>query len=231
MRSARSNTVTVVAGAGQLLGGGETGRPGTDHGDRLAGQRRRAAAADPALVEGVVDDLDLDLLDGHRVLVDAEHARRLARRRAQPAGELREVVRRVQPLDRVAPPVAVHEVVPLGDQVAQRTAVVAERDTAVHAAAGLVAKGVVAGSPRRPLSSPAAAAERADGSGSPDVCASEIHSDQPRAAAMIASSTSLPAPGLGDRLEHPLVVARHHLHEVLHLLDQSARIVLRQPNR
>ena len=34
------------------------------------------------------------------IVVDAEHARRLARRRAQPAGELRKVVRRVQPIDR-----------------------------------------------------------------------------------------------------------------------------------
>ena len=43
----------------------------------------------------------------------------------------------VQPLDRLAPLVAVDEVVPLGDEVAERTPAVAERDTAVHAAAGL----------------------------------------------------------------------------------------------
>ena len=45
MRSARSNTVTVVAGAGQLLRGGQAGRTGTDDGDLLARQLRRAAAA------------------------------------------------------------------------------------------------------------------------------------------------------------------------------------------
>jgi hypothetical protein len=50
---------------------------------------------------------DLDLLDRHRrVAVDPEHARGLARGRAQPAGELREVVGRVQALDRVAPAIA-----------------------------------------------------------------------------------------------------------------------------
>ncbi len=56
----------------------------------------------------------------------------------KPAGELGEVVRRVQPLDRLAPVFAVHEVVPVGDEVAERAAVVAERDAAVHAATGLV---------------------------------------------------------------------------------------------
>ena len=67
-----------------------------------------------------------------RILVDAEHARRLARRWAETAGELG-VVRGVQSLDGVAPTVAVDEIVPVGDEVAQRAAVVAERDAAVHA--------------------------------------------------------------------------------------------------
>ena len=75
------------------------------------------------------------------VLVDAQHAGRLARRRAQPPGELGEVVGGV--LDRVAPPVLAHQVVPLGDQIAQRTAVVAERNPAVHAARGLLLQHVV----------------------------------------------------------------------------------------
>ena len=38
MRSARSNTVDVVAGPGQLLGGGQAGGAGADDGDLLAGQ-------------------------------------------------------------------------------------------------------------------------------------------------------------------------------------------------
>ncbi len=143
MRSARSNTVTVVTGPGQLLRGRQTGRARSDDGDLLAGEPVRRQRHHPALVEGVVDDLDLDLLDGHRVLVDAEHARRLTRRGAQPTGELGEVVGGVQPLDGVAPTVPVDQVVPLGDQVAQRAAVVAERDSAVHAAGGLILQHVV----------------------------------------------------------------------------------------
>ena len=97
---------------------------------------------DPALLPRPVDDLDLDLLDRHRVGVDAEHARRLARRRAQPAGELGEVVGGVELVDRLLPVVAVDEVVPVGDQVAERAPVVAERDAAVHAPPGLGLRGL-----------------------------------------------------------------------------------------
>ena len=126
-----------VAGAGQLLGGGEAGRARADDGDGLARESLGRQRLDEALVEGLLDRRDLDLLDRHGRLVDAEDARRLARRRAEPAGELREVVRRVQALDRVGPVAAPGEVVPLRDEVAERAARVAERDAAVHAAAGL----------------------------------------------------------------------------------------------
>src|SRR5690606_6964573 len=87
--------------------------------------------------EGLVDDRDLDVLDRHRGLVDAQHAGRLARGRADAAGELREVVRRMQAVDRLVPVLAPREVVPLGDEVPKRAALVAERDAAVHAAGGL----------------------------------------------------------------------------------------------
>ena len=127
----------VVARTRQLLRGGEPGRARADDRDPLARLLRRQDRRDPALGPGAVDDLDLDLLDRDGILVDAEHARGLARRRAQPPREFREVVRRVQPLDRLPPVVAVDEVVPVGDEVAERAPAVAERDAAVHAAAGL----------------------------------------------------------------------------------------------
>ncbi len=162
----------VVTGAGQLLGGGEAGRAGADDDDALAGLHARHLRGDPALGPRAVDDLHLDLLDRHRVVVDAEHARRLARRRAQPAGELGEVVRRVQPVDRVAPVVAVDEVVPVRDQVAERAAVVAERDAAVHAAPGLQLEHVLGELRRRPRSSRGRAPRSVDASG---VCAIHLH--------------------------------------------------------
>ena len=127
----------VVPGARELLRGGQTGRARADDRDLAAGPHGRHHRRDPPFRPRPFDDLDLDLLDGDRVLADAEHARRLARRRAQATGELGEVVGGVEPLDRVAPVVAVDEVVPVGDEVAERAAVVAERDAAVHAAPGL----------------------------------------------------------------------------------------------
>src|SRR5687768_13318459 len=122
-----------MPGARELLRGGEPSRTRADDRDALARLDGRHHGLDPTLVPGAVDDLHLDLLDGDRVLVDPQHARRLARCRAEPTGELWEAVRCVQPLDRVAPVIAVHEVVPVGDEVAERAAVVAERDAAVHA--------------------------------------------------------------------------------------------------
>ena len=56
----------------------------------------------------------------------------------QTAGELREIVRRVQPLDRRLPAIAVDEIVPVGNQIAQRASLMAERDAAVHAPRALL---------------------------------------------------------------------------------------------
>ena len=120
----------------------------------------------PPLVPGPVDDRHLDLLDGDRVGVDAEHAGGLARRRAQAPGELGEVVGGVQAFDGGLPVVAVDEVVPVRDEVAERAAVVAERDAAVHAARP---PGPAAGRPgtaRTPRASRAAGPARAGARGS-----------------------------------------------------------------
>ena len=126
-----------VSGARQLLGRGEAGGAGADDGDGLAGEASGRVRLHPSAGEGLVDDRHLDLLDGDSRLVDAEDAGGLARRRAQTTRELREVVRGVQPLDGRVALAAPGEVVPLGDEVAERAALVAERHAAVHAAAGL----------------------------------------------------------------------------------------------
>ena len=128
----------AVTRATELLRRREPRRPRSHHRDRataaLLGPHRRHEALFPA----AADDLPLDLLDGDGILVDAEHACRLARRRTHEARELREVVGRVQARQRLLPLVAVGEIVPVGDDVAERTAVVAERNAAVHAARRLL---------------------------------------------------------------------------------------------
>ena len=95
---------TCVPGPGELLGGGEPGRAGADDRDPLAGadERQDGRRRQPsAQARSMISTSTCLIVTGS--CVDAEHARGLARRRAQPPGELREVVRRVQPVDRVRP--------------------------------------------------------------------------------------------------------------------------------
>ena len=56
MRSARSNTVTQMAGLIQLRGGRKARRSGSDDGDILTGTHSRAARLDPAFLESAFDD-------------------------------------------------------------------------------------------------------------------------------------------------------------------------------
>ena len=128
-----------MARARELLRRGEARRPGADDGHALARALRGGARDDPTLVPAAVDDRPLDLLDRHRIaLVDLVHACRLARRGAEAARELGEVVRAVQLLERLPEAVAIHEVVPVRDEVPERAAAVAERHAALHAARALL---------------------------------------------------------------------------------------------
>src|SRR4030095_3045849 len=120
------------------LGGGAAAGAGAHHGDARAGAGSRRLRAHPAFVERALDDGQLDALDRHRVVVDREHARTLARRWAETAGPLREIVRGVQAVERLTPVVLVDQVVPVRDDVPKRAALVAERDAAVHAPRGLL---------------------------------------------------------------------------------------------
>ena len=130
-----------MACAVQLLPARETRRARADDGDGAARALARRLGDDPALVPCARDDRELDLLDRDRVsFLDLEHARRFARRRAETAGELREVVRTMQLRDRFAPAVAIDEVVPIRDEVPERAAVMTERHAALHAASTLLAE-------------------------------------------------------------------------------------------
>ena len=135
----------VVPGAGQLLGRGQPRRSRPDDGHPLAGGDGCRLRLDDAVHPGLVGDRLFDPLDRHAAagvfLRDRQHTRRLARGRAEPAGELREVVGGVQAVAGGVPPAAPDQIVPFRDQVAQwttRCSGVAERNSAVHASAGLL---------------------------------------------------------------------------------------------
>src|SRR5215204_3696208 len=128
-----------VPGPVELLRCREPGRPATDDGNlpTCALLRRRGLGDDPSLLESPIDDGEFYLLYGNGLVVDGEHARGLARGGAEHPRELGEVVGLVQAVYGLLPVLAVHEVVPVGDQVSQGAASVAERHAAVHAARGL----------------------------------------------------------------------------------------------
>ena len=118
----------------QLLRGGQSCRTGPDDGHCLAGLLGRDLRLDPALGPTTVDDGVLNGFDAHRVAIEIHHAGGLARRGANAAGELGEVVGAVQHGQGVVPIVAEHQVVEVRDDVVDGAAVVAKRRAAVHAA-------------------------------------------------------------------------------------------------
>ncbi|EGF33460.1 hypothetical protein IMCC9480_3932 [Oxalobacteraceae bacterium IMCC9480] len=127
----------IVAYPRQLLCRRHAGRTGADDGDFLAGLGGRRLRYDPAVFPTLVDDEMLDRLDADGVTVDAQGAGALARCRANAAGELGEVIGRVQGLERFAITTAIHHVIPVRNDVVDRAAGIAERNTAIHAARAL----------------------------------------------------------------------------------------------
>ena len=128
-----------MAGARQLLRGGKAGRAGAHHRNRLAGFPGGDLRMDPAFFPAPIHDLAFDGLDGDRIVLDVQGTGRLARRRAAPAGEFREIVGGMQRVRRRAPLVAIDQIVPVGDQIVDRAALVAEGNAAIHAARRLLA--------------------------------------------------------------------------------------------
>ncbi len=107
------------------------------------------SGCDPAFLPAAVDDGAFDVLDGDRRRVDAQHAGAFARRGADAAGELGEIIGLVQAFQRLVPEAAIDQVVPFGDQVVDRAAGghaaeqgagVAKGNAAIHAAGALLAQ-------------------------------------------------------------------------------------------
>ena len=93
----------------------------------------------PAFVPAAFHNRPLNQLDRNRRLIDSQHARGLARGRADAAGKLRKVIRRVKPPDCCLPPAVIDQIVPVGNQVIDRASRMAEGNAAVHAAGALLA--------------------------------------------------------------------------------------------
>src|SRR5690242_3728119 len=94
---------------------------------------RRHMRLDPAFLPRTVDNRTLDRFDRDGIVVDVQRAGSLAWGWADAASELWEVVGGMQHPDRVLPLMPIDQIVPVRDQVVDRTALVAERDAAIHA--------------------------------------------------------------------------------------------------
>jgi hypothetical protein len=82
----------VMPCARQLLGARQAGGTRADHRNRLAGARLGDLRHDPAFIPATIHDGAFDGLDGDRAVAEVERAGRFARRRADAAGELREII-------------------------------------------------------------------------------------------------------------------------------------------
>ena len=136
-----------VTGLVELGGTGQACGTGTDDGHCLARPLGRRFGDDPAFFKALINNGAFDALDGDRRLIDAEDAGSLAGRGTNTAGEFGKVVGLVQAVKRFLPEPAVDKVVPLRDQVVDRTACrhafdqrarMAEGHTAIHAAGALL---------------------------------------------------------------------------------------------
>jgi hypothetical protein len=94
---------------------------------------------DQAFVEATVDDVPFQHTDRHGIAVDPQYAGPFAGRGTEPTGELGEIIRGVQGFERIFPAPAVDEIVPLRNQVHDRTTGIAltKGHTAIHATGAL----------------------------------------------------------------------------------------------
>ena len=127
----------------QLLGRSHARRPGSNDGDALAGACCGRFGLDQAFFPRAVHDGLFDHFNADRRLVDAKHASCFARRGADAASKLREVIRRMQDPNRFLPFVPIHQIVPIRNDVVHRTARMAKGNAAIHAASRLRADLVV----------------------------------------------------------------------------------------
>ena len=128
----------IVSGTCELLCCSQACRTRTDDGNTLASLVSRNKWSNPAFVPRTINNFDFNLLDRNWILIDTQNACRLARCRTQTASELRKIICCMQAVKCVTPIIAVYQVVPVGNQVAKRAAIVAKRNAAIHAPARLM---------------------------------------------------------------------------------------------
>ena len=130
--------VNFVSGACELLRAGEPSWAGPDDGDLFTGGLAEDFRLDPSIDERTIDDRAFDRFDRHGRVGEIQRAGRFARRGAYAAGELGEVIGRVEVARGLLPVAVIDEIVPVGDLIVDGTAVVTIRNATIHAPRGLI---------------------------------------------------------------------------------------------
>src|SRR5215471_4692543 len=130
----------IVSGTTKLLGSGQSSGTGADDCNRFPAPIFRRSRTDPALEKSSLDDVLLILLNRDRWLSDTQHARSLTRSRTNASGKLREIVGGVQLTHGFFPIPTINVVVPIRNEIVDRTTGLTERHTAIHAARALFAE-------------------------------------------------------------------------------------------
>ena len=121
----------------KLLGHRQTRRSGTHDSYFFFGPYQGRLRLDPTLIESPVGNLFFDVFNRHRIVVDVKDTGCFARGRADPSGELRKVIGRMQnPKSRLPVPQE-YLMVKIRNNIAQWAAHVTKRHRAVHAPAAL----------------------------------------------------------------------------------------------
>ena len=94
----------------------------------------------PALLESALDNVLFNLLDRDRRRIDTQHTGRFARSGTDSSSKFGKVIGRVQLAHRFLPAPAIHQIIPVGNQIVDRAAGMAEGHAAIHAARALVAQ-------------------------------------------------------------------------------------------
>ena len=140
MRSSRSNTVTVWPARFNKSAAAKPAGPDPTIATFFPVRRAGGDATIQPSSESPIHDRDFDLLDRDRIRVDSQNTGALAGRRTQAAGELGKVVRRMQALNGFPPVIPIDQIIPIGNDVAERATLMAKRNATVHAALCLLSK-------------------------------------------------------------------------------------------
>ena len=132
-----------MPGAIQLLRRRQSRRAGADDSDFLPRAHFWRLRANESFREASIHNALFNLLDGHGRRVDAEHASRFARRGTNASSKFGKIVCRMKLAHRFLPAPVIDEIIPVGNQIVDRAAGMAERDAAIHAARPLRAQFVL----------------------------------------------------------------------------------------